>query len=62
LADEIGVNNSTDYYDEGHLNIYGAKRITMYLGDFLESYIKSNDLSIHDLRQIEDNPWSQAME
>jgi len=36
LCDEIGVDWTTDTYDGGlHMNVYGAEKITRYLGDVL---------------------------
>jgi len=36
LADEIGLDWSTDTYDGGiHLNVYGAEKLTSYFGDLL---------------------------
>lgn len=36
LCDEIGIDWSTDTYDEGmHLNVYGAEKLTKYFGKIL---------------------------
>ena len=36
LADEIGIDWSTDTYDAGaHLNVYGAEKLTEYFGEIL---------------------------
>ncbi|MBR3893557.1 MAG: SGNH/GDSL hydrolase family protein [Clostridia bacterium] len=36
LADEIGIDWSTDTYDAGvHLNVFGAEKLTSYLGEIL---------------------------
>lgn len=36
LADEIGIDYSTDTYDKGlHLNVYGAEKLSKYLGAIL---------------------------
>ncbi|MBQ7346797.1 MAG: SGNH/GDSL hydrolase family protein [Clostridia bacterium] len=36
LADEIGIDWSTDTYDMGvHLNVYGAEKLTSYFGELL---------------------------
>lgn len=37
LVDEIGLECSTDMYDSEHLNPYGAKKVTEYLGWYLSS-------------------------
>ena len=33
--DEIGIDGSTDFYDDGHLNTTGANKTT----DFMEEYL-----------------------
>ena len=39
LADEIGIDRTKDYYNEGHTNIHGAIKITDYLSRyFIEQY------------------------
>ena len=44
LAAEIGVDFSKDTYDGGlHLNLYGAEKITKYLGDFLSGQVGLRD-------------------
>lgn len=34
-VDEIGLNPETDFYNPNHLNIYGQKKLTYYLGNLL---------------------------
>ena len=36
LAPEIGINYSTDFVDSTHLNARGAKKLTMYLGEYFD--------------------------
>lgn len=57
LADEIGIENDHDYYDEGHLNDYGASKLASYLGQ----YIDNLNLQLTDYRQIENNMWEKAL-
>ena len=46
LAEEIGIDWSTDTYDEGaHLNVYGAEKLTSYFGKIL-----SEEFGIADRR------------
>lgn len=55
-VNDIGLDFSTDMHDWGHVNVYGAMKITDYLG----SYIKTN-YEIPDRRE-EDSyiAWKQA--
>ncbi len=44
LADEIGIDWSTDTYDAGaHLNVYGAEKLTDYFGGILKDDFKISD-------------------
>lgn len=36
LAEEVGIDFNTDFVDNYHLNAYGAEKLTLYLGDYLE--------------------------
>ena len=39
LAEEIGIDWSTDTYDGGvHLNVYGAEKLTRYFGEYLNEH------------------------
>jgi hypothetical protein len=56
LCDEIGIDWSTDTYDEGvHLNVYGAEKLTEYFGRIL-----SEKHGIDDRR--DDSALSKAWE
>ncbi len=35
VADEMGIDRSKDFYNDGHCNIYGTEKITLYLGNYL---------------------------
>jgi hypothetical protein len=49
-TDEIGLDYNVDTYDAGlHLNVYGAEKLTRYLGE----YLKENT-DLQDLRSNED--------
>ena len=37
-TDEIGLDTTTDYYDEDHTNIHGAVKTTAYLAKYLDQY------------------------
>lgn len=49
---EIGLNPETDFYNQNHLNIYGQKKLTMYLGKLLENRYHLSDTN-HDKDVIE---------
>lgn len=50
LQEETGLDWDSDTYDAGlHMNVYGAEKITRYLGDVL-----SNELKLQDRRNEED--------
>ena len=34
--DKIGLDNQKDFYDNEHLNVYGAEKTTLYIGNFLK--------------------------
>jgi hypothetical protein len=44
LNDEIGLDFSTDYADNHHLNVYGGAKVTTYLGKYLQ---ENYDLEDH---------------
>lgn len=53
-VDEIGLNGSEDFYDEGHLNVNGANKVSNFLGKYIvENY------EVTDYRTIKDNLWSK---
>lgn len=33
--DSVGINNTTDFYDSGHLNVFGAQKATAYIGEYV---------------------------
>lgn len=42
--DEVGIDASTDFYDSGHLNVYGATKYTLYLSKYINDHY---DLNYH---------------
>ena len=44
-TDEIGLDYNVDTYDAGlHLNVYGAEKLTRYLGEYLKENTDLQDL------------------
>lgn len=43
LANEIGIDPKTDFYDPGHLNIGGAWKTSLYLGKYIQDKFNLND-------------------
>ena len=37
---EIGFDSENDFYDNGHLNVFGAEKATKYIGDYLTSHCR----------------------
>lgn len=54
--DELGIDETKNFSDEGHLNNNGAVKVADFLGEYL---ISNYDLS--DMRTIKDNPWDRAL-
>lgn len=42
LQDEIGIDPKTDFYNPFHCNIYGAEKVTSYLGQYLVDHYDIN--------------------
>lgn len=42
LQDEIGIDPQTDFYNPFHCNIYGAEKVTAYLGQYLMDHYEIN--------------------
>lgn len=60
LSAEIGLDYSHDLRDTGHLNDFGAAKVTKYLGDYIESNYIIDDHSM-DKRYDEWNLYSRYM-
>jgi len=41
-ADEMGIDRSQDFYNEGHCNIYGAEKVTTFLSEYLADHYQIN--------------------
>ena len=50
--DDIGIDSTTDFSDEGHLNTRGATKVADFLGNYLVTHY---DLT--DFRNIDNNLW-----
>ena len=46
--DEIGLDNQSDFYDSGHLNVYGAEKASLYLADFIRSNFEITEKTVDD--------------
>lgn len=45
LAEEIGIDYSHDSYDGGlHMNVYGAEKLSRYMGNYLKECVKLKDM------------------
>lgn len=44
LLSEIGYNAATDSFDIGHMNYYGAKKLTLWLGQYLVDHCGATDV------------------
>lgn len=64
LVDEIGIDYDTDTYDTGlHLNLYGAEKLTSYLGNYLvEEYGLENRQSDETLSELWEIKYERYLE
>ncbi len=55
---EIGLNEKKDFYNHGHANVRGQKKITAYLGDYIQNtlHIAPSELS-NDLKDA----WDESI-
>lgn len=55
---DIGLDEKTDFYNHEHVNIYGQKKITAYLGDYIQNtlHIPPSELS-GDLKKA----WDESV-
>lgn len=53
---EVGIDAETDFYDNGHLNMDGANKISDYLGRYI-----SENYNVTDMRKIDNNLWEQRL-
>ena len=55
--DEMGFDPNTDFWDKGHLNCSGSKKVALFLGKYIvENY------EVTDMRDIKDNQWQKNLE
>lgn len=57
LFDDAGLDTTEDFSDAGHLNVFGAKKVADYIGEYL-----SINYSLTDMRKISGNLWETAPE
>ncbi|MEG0577566.1 MAG: hypothetical protein RR500_06865 [Bacilli bacterium] len=61
---KIGMDETNDYYDQNHINIYGAEKYTKFLGDYImETYKlkdRRNDLEYKHWNDLLPN-WNQQV-
>lgn len=55
--EEVGIDGSTDFFDVGHLNSKGAKKVAAYVGEYL-----TENYQLTDMRQMEDNIWERQLD
>lgn len=54
LAEEVGIDTSTDFQDPGHTNTIGGNKISNYLAKYIvENY------EVTDMRKVPNNLWEQ---
>lgn len=53
--EEIGLDGTTDFSDEGHLNTSGSNKVADYLGEYLIGHYE-----LTDFRDYENNIWIEA--
>ena len=62
--EEIGLDYTKDFYNEGHLNLWGNRKYSDYLSNFiLNNYpnLKKRQLGDEGFKKI-DSIWGQAVE
>jgi hypothetical protein len=60
LADEIGIDYTTDTYDAGmHMNLYGAEKMSDYLG---EKLVEVHGVTVRNTDQAYVDIWEPKME
>lgn len=55
LADEIGLDGNTDFWNGNHTNVNGATKVADYLGKYI-----SEHYDLTDMRTVPGNLWDQA--
>lgn len=54
-----GIDYKTDFYDDDHLNVFGARKLTHYWGDLL---VNKYGIKGHTLTQEQQNSWEHSVE
>lgn len=54
LFDELGFDPESDFSDGGHLNVFGAEKVSDYLGKVL-----AQNFDLTDMREVEGNLWQK---
>lgn len=55
VFDEAGFDVDKDFSDRGHMNVYGAEKVSDYLGKVLKE-----NFDLTDMRGIKDNLWEKS--
>lgn len=56
MLEELKIDTSFDFHDPGHMNKYGAEKITKHIGGFLKE-----EYSLEDHRNGENNSWDVSI-
>lgn len=54
--DKVGLDEATDFSDNGHLNTSGANKLSNYIGKFIV-----DNYDVTDMRSIENNIWEENL-
>ena len=46
--DEIGIDNTLDFYDTEHLNVYGAEKASAYLTEYIQDHFTLTPRNVDD--------------
>ena len=57
-AVQIGIDENRDFYNEDHMNVYGALKFTDYLADKL---VNNEKLQIDPLSEYQQEAWKQVV-
>lgn len=53
VYNELGMDGMIDYYDSGHLNVYGAEKVTDYLANYIQKNYNITYRDVDDYSQWE---------
>lgn len=51
--DEIGFDRENDFYDTGHLNVFGADKATKYIGKYLRDHCRIEPAKLDDAQKAQ---------